>query len=333
MAIQTLYPKLVLLGAALLVLFTMAAYATYFERRISAWIQNRIGPNRVGPYGLLQPLADVLKLLLKEDIAPSTANRWLHRLAPMISVAASLALIGVLPFAHNLIVADVHIGILYILAITSLNVYGITLSGWASNSKYSLLGGLRSSAQLISYEIPMGLAVLSVIIQTGSLMTTQIVAAQEELWNVLRNPLGFLIFLITAFAETNRLPFDLPEAEQELVGGYHTEYSSMKFGMFYVAEYMNMILSSAVIVTLFFGGYLVPFGHLFMSDLPVWAQTALELLAFLLKTSFFVFVYIWVRWTIPRFKYTQLMRLSWVYLFPLSVLNLVLVSLGAMLLG
>jgi NADH-quinone oxidoreductase subunit H len=331
MAFESLQPKLLLLAAALLALFTMAAYTVYFERRISAWIQNRIGPNRVGPFGLLQPLADVLKLLFKEDIAPAAADRLLHRLAPMISVTAAVATIGVLPFAHNLILADVNIGILYILAITSLNVYGITLSGWASNSKYALLGGLRSSAQLISYEIAMGLAVLSVVVQSGSLMTSQIVEAQAEIWNVLRNPLGFLIFLITAFAETNRLPFDLPEAEQELVAGYHTEYSSMKFGMFYVAEYMNVVLSSAVITTLFFGGYLVPFGHLFMSDLPAWARTGLEVLSFFGKTGFFVFVFIWVRWTIPRFKYNQLMRLGWVYLFPLAVLNLVLVALARML--
>jgi len=234
------------------------------------------------------------------------------------------------------VIADVNVAILMILALTSLSVYGVTLAGWSSNSKYSLLGGLRSSAQMISYELAMGTAVASVILMAGSLNLTNIIEQQGNWWgmgwNVFKNPLAFIIFTVTAFAETNRTPFDLPEAEQELVGGYHTEYSGMKFGMFFMAEYVNMFMASALIATLFFGGYLIPFEPLFrqyfMDNNLGWLLSVLQVLSFLVKAFFFVFLYIWVRWTLPRFKFNQLMTLGWKYLLPLALVNLILVAVG-----
>src|SRR5512135_330983 len=253
----------------LLVILTTVANLVYMERRISAFIQNRIGPNRVGPWGLLQAPADVLKLFLKEEIVPAKANRFIHTLAPIISIGVALTTFAVIPFGDTitifgrevkLMIADVNIGVLYILALTSMGVYGITLSGWSSNNKYSLLGGLRSSAQLISYELSMGLSVVGVIMIAGTLQLDKIVELQAGWhWNLILTPIGFITFLVASFAETNRLPFDLPEAEPELVGGYHTEYSGMKFGTFFLAEYANMITSSALITTLFLGGWQVPF--------------------------------------------------------------------------
>ncbi|MDX2129882.1 MAG: NADH-quinone oxidoreductase subunit NuoH [Chloroherpetonaceae bacterium] len=317
----TFLDRLMVLGIVLFVLLTSVAYTVYAERRIAALIQHRIGPNRVGPAGLLQPIADVVKLLFKEDIVPATSNHFFHLLAPMISLFAALTTIAVVPFSKGVSIADIGVGMLYILAITSLGVYGITISGWSSNSKYSLLGGLRSSAQMISYEVSMGLAVVSVVVLSNSLSLLDIVESQTAnplLWNCSRNFLGFIVFTVAAFAETNRAPFDLPEAEQELVGGYHTEYSSMKFALFFLAEYANMIVASAVISTLFLGGYQVPF----WSDAPWYLQTA----AFVTKTLFMIFVFIWVRWTIPRFKYNQLMDLGWKKLFPLALFNLLFIS-------
>lgn len=326
------WDRMILLGVALFVLLTSVAYTVYAERRIAAFIQHRLGPNRVGPLGLLQPLADVLKLLLKEDIVPEKASKFFHLLGPLISIFAALTTIAVIPFAFNLAIADVHVGVLYILAITSLGVYGLTISGWASNSKYSLLGGLRSSAQMISYEIAMGLAIVSVVILSDSLNMIQIVENQTSnplYWNCFRNVLGFITFTVAAFAETNRAPFDLPEAEQELVGGYHTEYSSMKFALFFLAEYANMIVASAVIATLFLGGYQVPFiDH--TSDIPNVVLIVLQIGAFLSKTLFMMFVFIWVRWTLPRFKYTQLMDLGWKTLFPLALVNLLLMAISVL---
>ena len=252
-----------------IILLTAVAYTVLLERRVSAFIQNRYGPNRVGPFGLLQPLVDAVKLLMKEDIVPAKANRFIHSLAPAISLTVALATFAVVPFGDNITlfgkniklqIADVNIGILYILALVSLGVYGITLSGWSSNNKYSLLGGLRSSAQMLSYELSMGLDVLGIVLINGSFELDTIVQNQFGWkWNVVLQPIGFLTFLVAAFAETNRTPFDLPEAEQELVGGYHTEYSSMKFAMFFLAEYANVIVSSAVIATLYFGGWQFPY--------------------------------------------------------------------------
>ena len=256
--------SLIKIVLVMLIILTTVANLVYAERKVSASIQNRIGPNRVGPWGLLQAPADVLKLFLKEDIVPAKANRFVHSLAPVISIVVAMTTIAVVPFGDRitlfgreikLMIADVNIGVLYVLALTSLGVYGITLSGWSSNNKYSLLGGLRSSAQMISYELTMGLSVVGVIMVAGSLELDRIVESQAGLaWNAFLTPIGFILFVVASFAETNRLPFDLPEAEPELVGGYHTEYSGMKFGTFFLAEYANMITSSALIVTLFLGG-------------------------------------------------------------------------------
>lgn len=325
---------LVIAVVALLVLFTTAAYSVLAERKVAALIQQRPGPNRVGPWGLLQPLADVLKLVLKEDFRPSGANPFIHTLAPVISVTLAIAAIGAFPFARGVYIFDVNIGVLFLLGVGSIAVYGVTLAGWGSNSKYSLLGGLRSSAQMLSYELGMGLAVVSVVLLTNAmtdspaLRMTSIVEAQAEYgWFVWLNPIGFLIFLTAAFAETNRAPFDLVEAEQELVGGFHTEYSSMKFGAFFVAEYIHVFIASAFITTLFFGGYLIPFeGALGVAAWPQWAQILGGVGSFLAKCFFFVFVFIWVRWTLPRFKYNQLMDLGWKTFVPLGLVNLLVVA-------
>jgi NADH-quinone oxidoreductase subunit H len=313
-----------------------ASILVYAERKISAVMQNRPGPNRVGPAGLLQPFADVAKLILKENIVPALANPFVHSLAPFIMVLIAMSASSLIPFAHGVVVADLDLGVLVLLALTSISVYGVTLAGWSSNSKYSLLGGLRSSAQMISYELSMGLAVISVILITGSLNLTDIVEQQSGGmsilgWNLFRNPVGAIIFIVTAFAEANRTPFDLPEAEQELVGGYHTEYSGMKFGMFFLAEYVNFFVASFFIVTLFFGGYLVPFQAQLVGLFPSldgsFALGALQVLSVLLKAGFFAVVFIWVRWTLPRFKYAQLMRLGWKYLLPIALANVFIVAL------
>ncbi|HXG00597.1 MAG TPA: NADH-quinone oxidoreductase subunit NuoH [Bacteroidota bacterium] len=314
----------------MLTVLTVVANLVYVERRISAFIQNRIGPNRVGPWGLLQSPADVIKLFIKEDIVPAQANRFIHTLAPIISISVALVTIAVVPFGDTielfgqeikLMIADVNIGILYILALTSLGVYGITLSGWSSNNKYSLLGGLRSSAQLISYELSMGLSIIGVVMIAGTLELDRIVESQAGgMWYFWRTPIGFITFVVASFAETNRLPFDLPEAEPELVGGYHTEYSGMKFGAFFLAEYSNMITSSALIVTLFLGGWHLPGVHL-LGLSPLWVSL-LQIGAFVAKVGAMLFFYMWIRWTIPRFRYDQLMNLGWKVMLPLSLLNL-----------
>ncbi|MCX7878015.1 MAG: NADH-quinone oxidoreductase subunit NuoH [Ignavibacteria bacterium] len=310
------------------------AYTVYAERRVSAFIQNRYGPNRVGYEGLLQPFADVVKLAFKEDIVPENANKPVHRLAPMISIFVALTTMAVIPFGHTielfgrvipLQITDVNVGILYILALTSLGVYGITLSGWSSNSKYSLFGGIRSSAQMISYELSMGLSIIGVVLITGSLSLQDIVIHQYGWkWNIILQPLGFIIFLVASFAETNRAPFDIPEAEPELVGGYHTEYSSMKFALFFLAEYANMIIASAVITTLYLGGWQFPYLQEF--GLPPLAVSLIQVATFGLKVAFLVFFFIWVRWSIPRFRYDQLMNLGWKVMLPLSILNIIVTA-------
>ncbi len=317
------------------VLLTAVAYSVYAERRVSAFIQNRIGPNRVGPAGLFQPIVDAVKLLLKEDIVPANANRFIHSLAPSISIIVSLSTFAVIPFGDTITIgdkviklqiADVNIGILYFLAMTSLGVYGVTLSGWSSNNKYSLLGGLRSSAQMISYELSMGLAVLAIILMNGSLELDNIVQSQAGWkWNIILQPVGFIIFLVSAFAETNRTPFDLPEAEQELVGGYHTEYSSMKFALFFLAEYANVIVSSSMITTLYLGGWQFPYLQNF--GLPPMLVSILQILTFAAKVTLLVLFFIWVRWTVPRFRYDQLMNLGWKFMLPLGIANLVITAI------
>ncbi|HLF13572.1 MAG TPA: NADH-quinone oxidoreductase subunit NuoH [Bacteroidota bacterium] len=313
----------------------VVAYTVLLERRVAAAIQNRIGPNRVGWQGLLQPLADVLKLVMKEDIVPTNANRFIHDLAPIISISIAMTTISVIPFGDTielfgrtirLQIADVNIGILYILAMTSLGVYGVTLSGWSSNSKYSLIGGLRSSAQMLSYEISMGLAVIGVIMIAGSLRLDRIVALQGDWrWNVILQPFGFITFTVAAFAETNRHPFDLPEAEPELVGGYHTEYSGLKFGLFFLAEYANMVVASALITTLFLGGWQIPYAA--EMGLSGNLLSVLQVAAFCAKVVFLILFFIMVRWTLPRFRYDQLMNLGWKFMLPMAVVNVIVTGL------
>ena len=307
------------------------AFLTLAERRICAWMQDRRGPNRVGPHGLLQPAADGLKNLIKEETLPAEADKVLFMLAPAMSFVPALLTFAVIPFATplptpwgdvDMVVANLPVGFLYILAFGSLGVYGIVLAGWSSNNKYSLLGGLRASAQMISYEIAMGMSTVAVLLLAGNVTLMDVIAKQSPslfTWNVFPLSLAFFIFIVAAFAETNRLPFDLPEAEGELIAGYHTEYSSMKFSMFYIAEYSNMVTASALMTTLFFGGFDIPFTH--WDNVPPWTvwKTLATLTVFAVKVIVFLFVYIWVRWTLPRFRYDQLMALGWKVMLPLAL--------------
>ncbi|MEJ2538629.1 MAG: NADH-quinone oxidoreductase subunit NuoH [Gemmatimonadota bacterium] len=358
-------PALIVMVIKVIVVFSgvmgVVAYTTLAERKISAWIQDRSGPNRVGPWGLLQPIADGIKNFLKEETMPATANRFWFVAGPMLSITPALVTFAVVPFAAplntpwgvvDMIVADIPIGILYILALSSLGVFGIVLSGWASNNKYAFLGGLRASAQMVSYEVALGLSLVSVLMLAGNVTLTQIVWQQQELnlWFALPLSLGFILFLISAFAETNRLPFDMPEAESELVTGYHTEYSSMKFSMFFIAEYAHMLTASALMATLFFGGWDLPgswdnafwYQGMLISGFdaagapvaanPAWWKTLLTLGAFAAKTGFFLFVYIWVRWTLPRFRYDQVMSLGWKVMLPTALAYVMVVSVTILLL-
>ncbi|MGQ0554057.1 MAG: NADH-quinone oxidoreductase subunit NuoH [Planctomycetota bacterium] len=312
----------------------LTAFMPLVERKVSAWIQDRIGPNRVGPAGLLQPIADALKFIFKEDVIPGHVNKALYVLAPAVAVVPALLVLAVIPFGPPLevlgrsvplLIADLDVGILFVFAISSLGVYGIVLAGWASNSKYALLGGVRSSAQMISYEVCLGLSVVGIFMVAESLRLTDIIVLQTDgVWNVFTQPIGFLVFVVAAFAETNRLPFDLPEAETELVAGYHTEYSSMKFAMFYLAEYTGMFVFSALLAVLFLGGWDVPFvSETTLAALGNWG-TLIGFASFMLKALAFLFFYVWVRWTIPRFRFDQLMHLGWKVLLPLSLVNIVL---------
>jgi NADH-quinone oxidoreductase subunit H len=319
----------------ILVVFTAimsgVAFLTLVERRVCAWMQDRLGPNRVGPFGIFQPLADGLKNIVKEETYPALADRVLFILAPAAAFIPALLTFAVIPFGAPLptpwgdvplVVADLPVGFLYILALSSLGVYGIVLAGWSSNNKYALLGGLRASAQMISYEIALGMSTVAVLLLAGNVAMSDIVARQAQspfTWNVFPLTLAWFIFLVAAFAETNRLPFDLPEAEGELIAGYHTEYSSMKFSMFYIAEYSNMVTASALMVTLFFGGWDVPFTT--WDNTAPWSvlKSLVTLGSFTTKTALFLFLYIWVRWTLPRFRYDQLMALGWRVMLPLAL--------------
>ena len=309
----------------------MFAYAALLERRVCAFIQDRIGPNRVGPWGLLQPVADGVKLLLKEDFTPAHVRKAFFWLAPAIAVIPALLVVAVIPFGSNLgrqkmVIADLNVGILFTFGIVSLGVYGIVLAGYASNSKYPFLGGIRSSAQMISYEIAMGLSVVPVFMLVGDLNLSQVIEHQARHgWMIFYAPLSFAIFLIAAFAETNRLPFDMPESEQELIGGYNTEYSSMRFALFYMAEYINMLASSAMMVTLFFGGWTLPG----ISE-PASSMGAglLHIGVFMAKMLIFMVVFIWVRWMLPRFRYDQLMDLGWRRFLPLALANIVFTAVA-----
>lgn len=316
----------------LVVTLTVAAYSTYGERKVAALLQDRIGPDRAGPLGLLQPLADGIKMFMKEDFVPAGANKKLFLLGPAIAMTTALLTGVVIPwggtltfgdFTINLQGTDPEIGILYVFAMVSIGVYGIMLGGWASNNKYALLGAVRAASQMVSYELAMGLSIAGLVMLTGTLSLSGIVAYQAENgWGILLQPLGFLIFLVCAFAETNRAPFDMPECETELVGGYHTEFSSMRLGFYLFAEYVNMFISSAVIATLFFGGHHVP--GLAALDLHPNVVTIIGVLAMFVKTFFFVFLFWWVRWSTPRFRFDQLMNLGWKGLLPLAILNVLL---------
>ena len=330
--------KLLLVVGVFTVTLVVAMYATYGERKVAAFLQDRLGPNRAGPFGILQPLADGLKFFMKEEIIPNVSNKFLFILGPSIAMITALMAGVLIPWGSTLLIngteyslqiADINIGILYVFGVVSIGVYGIMIGGWASNNKFSLLGAIRASAQMISYELAMGISIIALIMMTGTLSLGEIVNQQAggdwNFWNVVYQPLGFLIFIVCAFAECNRAPFDLPECETELVGGYHTEYSSMKLGFYMFAEYINMFISSAVLSTLYFGGYNFPF----MNDLGL-SHNALTILGtvFLFgKIFFFIFFFMWVRWTLPRFRYDQLMNLGWRVLLPLSIANLLLTAL------
>ncbi len=328
--------KIILVIALFVVSLVVAMYSTFAERKISALMQDRLGPNRAGPFGLLQPLADGIKMFMKEEIIPNVSNKTLFILGPCLAMTTALMAGVLIPWGgkielwgetFNLQVADLNIGVLYIFGVTSLGVYGIMIGGWASNNKYSLMGAIRASAQMISYEIAMGLAIIALIMTTGTMSLGEIAAQQDAGWaNIVYQPLGFLIFLICAFAELNRAPFDMPESESELIGGYHTEYSSMKLGLFLFAEYINMFISSAVIVTFYFGGYNFPFQNEINEALGLSTNmaTALGTLVMFGKIFFFIFFFMWIRWTLPRFRYDQLMRLGWKSLIPLAILNILI---------
>jgi NADH-quinone oxidoreductase subunit H len=330
--------KIVVLLAGVL---TAVAYIVLLERKVQAWVQVRLGPMRVGPHGLLQPVADVFKLLIKEDITPARVDRGVYTLAPIIVLVTAFLLFAVIPFGPEveifgrtvaLYITDLNVGLLYIVSVASLGIYGTILGGWASNSKYPLLSSLRASAQLVSYEVAVTLTLVSMILMAGSLSMVSIVEAQRDqgLWYAFIQPVAFFIFFVGALAETNRAPFDMPEAEQELTGGFHTEYSGMRFALFFLAEYANIIVVAAVATTVFLGGWLRPFPNVealaFLGLVPSWMW-------FLLKTFFFLYVFLWVRATLPRYRYDQLMRLGWKVLIPLALANIFVTATVKVLLG
>ncbi|HTN37330.1 MAG TPA: NADH-quinone oxidoreductase subunit NuoH [Arachidicoccus sp.] len=329
--------KLVLIAIVIFGSLGIALYSTWAERKVAAFMQDRIGPNRAGPFGLLQPFADGAKLIFKEEIIPNAANKWLFILGPGMAMTAALITSAVIPWGSNLViggremalqVADVNIGILYIFGAVSIGVYGIMIGGWASNNKFSLLAALRGASQAISYELAMGIALIALLMLTGSLSLKDIVAQQMapgHYWNIVYQPLGFIIFFVCAFAECNRTPFDLAEAENELNMGYHQEYSSMKLGFYLFAEYVNMFVASAVMATLFFGGYDVPF--LNESLLSPNVAALIGVIALMIKIVIFIFIFMWVRWTVPRFRYDQLMELGWKKLLPLALANMIITAL------
>ena len=332
--------KFAAITVAFVVVLLVVAYTVLAERRVLGFIQGRLGPNRVGPGGLFQPFADLLKFILKEDIVPDKSTRFVYVLAPVIATMAALMTMIVYPFGPEiripftsitipLVVARFDIGLLYVLGITSIGVYGIMLAGWSSNNKYSLMGGLRSSAQMISYELSLGLSLIGVIMLAGTLDLAQIVDLQSgwhgTRWFIIFQPLGFVLYMISAIAETNRVPFDLPEAETELVAGFHTEYSAMKFALFFLAEYINMFTVSMLATTLFLGGWNVPFIDMFLVR-GTFLFGLVSALGFLAKVIFFLFMYIWIRGTLPRFRFDQLMNFGWKILLPLALLNIFLTA-------
>jgi NADH-quinone oxidoreductase subunit H len=311
---------LIKIVAVLAVVLLMVAYMTYMERKVIGHMQIRLGPMRVGFHGLLQPIADGMKLVFKEDIIPAEADKWMYRLAPIMVLVPALVIYAVIPFNTNFYIANINIGLLYILAISSLGIYGIVLAGWASNNKYSLMGGFRSAAQMVSYEIFLGFSLVGPLMLAGSLNLLDIVKAQQNVWFIFYQPLAFVIYLIAGTAETNRVPFDLPEAESELVAGFHTEYSGMSFAFFFLAEYANMLAVSALATIMFLGGWRIPI--ISSLDLPVALMTILHIGAFIFKMLMFMFFFMWLRATYPRFRYDQLMAIGWKVMFPLTLLNI-----------
>jgi len=315
----------------------MAMYSTWAERKVAAFLQDRIGPNRAGPYGLFQPLADGLKLFAKEEFSPDTPNKFLFLVGPGIAMGAALMTSAVIPWGDHfhlfgrdilLQATDIDVAILYIFAVVSFGVYGIMIGGWASNNKFSLIGAIRAASQMVSYEVAMGLSIIALLMMTGTLSLKEISEQQAGMnWNVFYQPLSFLIFLICAFAETNRTPFDLPECETELIGGYHTEYSSMKMGFYLFAEYANMFISSTILAVLFFGGYNYPGMSWVVENWGVNIANVFGIIALFIKLCGFIFFYMWVRWTIPRFRYDQLMNLGWKILIPLSIVNIIITGI------
>ncbi len=331
MTVAFLIYKIILVLIIFAITLLVATYSTYAERKVAAFLQDRIGPDRAGPFGIFQPLADAVKMFMKEEMIPSVSNKTLFVIGPGICMLTACMTGVVIPWGrplniggtvYPLQITDVNIGVLYLFGVLSLGVYGIMIGGWASNNKYSLLGAVRASSQMISYEVAMGISIIALVMTTGTLSFNEIAAQQHGAhWNVFIQPLGCLIFIICAFAETNRAPFDLPECETELVGGYHTEYSSMKLGLFLFAEYINMFISSAVISTFYFGGYNMPFIGRWVHD-PNWLAI-LGVVFLFSKIVGFIFFFMWIRWTLPRFRYDQLMNLGWKTLIPLSILNLI----------
>ena len=328
-----LIEKLILAILLFVVSLGIAAYSTYFERKLAAWIQDRVGPDRAGPFGILQPIADGVKMFMKEDFTPTNADRWLFILGPGIAMFTALMTSAVIPWGTDITlfgrtialqVADLNIGILFIFGIISIGVYGIMIGGWASNNKYSRFGAIRASSQMISYELAMGISAITIIMLSRGLGLNDIVKAQHGMnWNIFYQPVCFLVFFICALAETNRAPFDLPECESELIGGYHTEYSSMKLGLFLFAEYVAMFVSSALISILFFGGYNFPGMDNFSGN----TLALLSVAAFFTKTFLMIFLFMWIRWTIPRFRFDQLMHLGWKVLIPISIINMLVTGI------
>lgn len=337
MDINFVIEKFLLVTILFAISLVIAMYSTYAERKVAAFLQDRLGPDRAGPFGILQPLADGVKMFMKEEIVPATSNKWLFMVGPGLAMLCACIGTAVIPWGQDLTiggktvplqVTDINVGVLYIFGVVSLGVYGVMIGGWASNNKYSLLSAIRAASQNISYEVAMGLSIIALLLVTNSLSLKEIVAQQHGFdWNVWVQPLGFIIFMVCSFAETNRAPFDLPECETELIGGYHTEYSSMKLGFYLFAEYINMFVSSTVMVTLYFGGYNYPGMDWVAAHVAPNAAALIGTGIFFIKIFMFIFFFMWVRWTIPRFRYDQLMNLGWKGLIPLAIANIIITGI------